>query len=85
MPSMHLSFMAAISIRPLSECLSSMWRSDVQADAPKGGEAFRTIQGSGPHPFLVHDDVRNPVEAVLNRPVVADELQKPLRRNLRSS
>ena len=57
---------------------------DVQGDAPDGGEAFRSVQRSIPHSILAHDDVQNPVEAILDPPVVARELQQPLRRNLRA-
>ena len=58
---------------------------DVRGDAPDGGEAFRSVQRSVPHSILAHDDVRNPVEAILDPPVVARELQQPLRRNLRAA
>ena len=50
---------------------------EVQGDAPDGGEALRPAQGSVPHSILVHHDVENPVEAVLDLPVVAGELQQP--------
>ena len=57
---------------------------DVRGDAPEGGEALRPVQGSVLHPVLVHDDVENPMQAVLDPPVAADELRQPLRRNLRA-
>ena len=57
---------------------------DVQGDAPEDGEALRPVQGSVLLPVLVHDDVENPMQAVLGPPVVADELQPSLRRNLRA-
>ena len=57
---------------------------DVQGDAPDGGEALRPAQGPVPRSVLVHDDVQNPAEAVLDLTVVAGELQRPLRRDLRA-
>lgn len=39
---------------------------DVQGDAPEGGEALRPVQGSVLQPVLVHDDVENPMQAVLD-------------------
>ena len=57
---------------------------DVRGEAPDGGEAFRPVQRPVPHSILAHDDVRNPVEAILDPPVVARELRQPLRRKLRA-
>ena len=51
---------------------------DVQTDASDGGEAFRPVQGSVPHSILAHDDIQNPVEAILDPPVIAGDLQQPL-------
>ena len=69
---------------PFERVLVVLETHDVQGDASDGGEALRPAQGPVPHPVLVHDDVQNPMEAVLDPPVVAGEFQQPLRRDLRA-
>src|SRR6266700_854104 len=55
---------------------------DIDSKPSQDGEVLRGIVLPGPIAVLVEDDVENPMQLILDRPVAARDLQQPLGWNL---